>query len=128
MAASLQTVGILVKDMAATLQFYRTLGLSIPADQDHDANVDVDLPGGIKLGFLTMERASQADPGFITPIGQSMNLQFVCGSSAEVDSTFQELVSAGYAAYAQPWDAFWGQRFARVVDPDGRVINLYAEL
>jgi uncharacterized glyoxalase superfamily protein PhnB len=28
----------------------------------------------------------------------------------------------------EPMDAFWGQRYAQVKDPDGTVIDLYATL
>jgi hypothetical protein len=27
-----------------------------------------------------------------------------------------------------PWDAFWGMRYATVADPDGNGIDLYANL
>jgi uncharacterized glyoxalase superfamily protein PhnB len=28
----------------------------------------------------------------------------------------------------EPWDAFWGQRYAVVADPDGNHVDLYAPL
>jgi uncharacterized glyoxalase superfamily protein PhnB len=28
----------------------------------------------------------------------------------------------------EPWDAFWGQRYAAVGDPDGNLIDLFAPL
>jgi uncharacterized glyoxalase superfamily protein PhnB len=27
-----------------------------------------------------------------------------------------------------PWDAFWGQRYATVLDPDGNSVDLFAAL
>ncbi len=72
--------------------------------------------------------AKQADPGFVTPVGQSMNLQFECDSPADVDRRCEALLAAGYRGYAAPWDAFWGQRFARVIDLDARIVNIYAPL
>lgn len=57
-----------------------------------------------------------------------MNLQFVCETPGEVDAMHASLVASGYASHTAPWDAFWGQRFARVTDPDGRVVNFYAAL
>jgi uncharacterized glyoxalase superfamily protein PhnB len=124
----LKTVGIVVKDMRKTLDFYRVLGVPIPEDIILDANVDVETEEGITFGFLIEDLAREADPGFVTPVGQSLNLQFGCGSVAEVDAAYARVTGAGYRGYAAPWDAFWGQRFARVVDPDGRVVNLYADL
>ena len=28
----------------------------------------------------------------------------------------------------EPWDAFWGQRYATVLDPDGNSVDLFAAL
>ena len=126
MAIRLQTIGIIVSDMAKTLSFYRTLGLPIPEGLNEEDNVDFEAPNGITFGFLTEAAAKQADPNFKTPTGQSMNLQFMVDNPAEVDEVYNKLITAGYASYAKPWDAFWGQRFGRVTDPDGRVVNIYA--
>lgn len=128
MQVNLQTVGIVVADMAASLKFYRVLGLPIPDGLDGEDNVDFKAPNGVTLGFLTMELARQADPDFVTPTGQSMNLQFLVDQPAFVDVVYQRLMESGYESYAGPWDAFWGQRFARVKDPDGRIVNIYAYL
>ena len=57
-----------------------------------------------------------------------MNLQFMVDSATEVDTVYNRLVEAGYDSYAEPWDAFWGQRFGRVKDPDGRIVNIYAHI
>lgn len=128
MALHLKTIGLIVRDMAATLAFYRTLGLDIPAGVEQEPNVDFEAPNGIVFGFLSEALARQADPGFVTPVGQTMNLQFLCESPAEVDATYHRLLEAGYASYSEPWDAFWGQRFARITDPDRRIVNIYAHL
>ena len=38
------------------------------------------------------------------------------------------LLAAGGRGHLAPWDAFWGQRYAVVLDPDGNVVNLFAPL
>ena len=38
------------------------------------------------------------------------------------------LVAAGGRGHKEPWDAFWGQRYAEVLDPDGNVVDLFAPL
>lgn len=126
MAIQLDTVGIVVRDMNASLAFYRTLGLAIPSGTEAEDNVEVGLPSGLTLGFLTEATARQADLSFQEPVGQRMNLQFKCSSPAEVDATHASLIAAGYPSHTDPWDAYWGQRFARVSDPDGNIINLFA--
>ena len=38
------------------------------------------------------------------------------------------LTAAGYTTRRAPWDAFWGQRYAVVVDPDGNGVDVFAGL
>jgi hypothetical protein len=78
------------------------------------------------LGFLTEETARYADPTFVEPVGQRMNLQFACESPAEVDAVHAKLIAAGHESHTAPWDAYWGQRFARIKDTDGNIVNLFA--
>lgn len=40
----------------------------------------------------------------------------------------EELTGAGAAGLQEPWDAFWGMRYATVADPAGNEIDLYANL
>ncbi|PZV18851.1 MAG: glyoxalase [Pseudanabaena sp.] len=128
MSVKLKTVGVIVKDMKKTLDFYQHLGLAIPAGSDREENLDLELPNGIVIGFLTEQMAKSADPQFITPVGQAINLQFEYDSPEEVDAIYAKLIGLGYESYREPWDAFWGQRFARVKDPDYGIVNLYAQL
>ncbi len=39
-----------------------------------------------------------------------------------------ELVGAGVRRHLEPWDAFWGMRYAVVRDPDGTPVDLFAAL
>ena len=33
-----------------------------------------------------------------------------------------------YEGHKAPWDAFWGQRYAMIRDPDGNEVDLFAPL
>ena len=119
---------LVVADMAATLAFYRLLGLSIPAEADDAPHVETRL-GGIKLAFDTRETIRSFDPDW-TPAsgGHRVALGFECDTPAEVDQAWQEITGAGYQGRLEPWDAFWGMRYAVVHDPDGTPIDLFARL
>ena len=41
-----------------------------------------------------------------------------------MNRVYEELLAAGTTAHK----AFWGQRYAQLLDPDGTVIDLYAPL
>jgi uncharacterized glyoxalase superfamily protein PhnB len=54
------------------------------------------------------------------------SLAFACGDAAEVDRMHAEVVAAGYRSHRAPWDAFWGQRYAVLHDPDENGVDLFA--
>jgi len=56
----------------------------------------------------------------------SMELAFLCDSREAVDEMYNKITAQGYPGYREPWDAFWGQRYAIVQDPDGNLICLFA--
>jgi len=118
-----------VADMGAALAFYRRLGLEVPDGADQEPHVEVKLPGGLKLAFDTVETIRSFDPDWTPPRGgHRIALAFAADDAAGVDATYAELVAAGYRTHLAPFDAFWGQRYATVVDPDGNHVDLYAAL
>jgi catechol 2,3-dioxygenase-like lactoylglutathione lyase family enzyme len=127
MQAQLEQIGIVVEDMARSLAFYRLLGLDLPADADEQAHVDTELPGGLRLAWDTVETIRSFDPDWQPPTGgHRVALSFRFASPADVDAAYEELVGRGHRGHKAPWDAFWGQRYAMVDDPDGNVIDLFA--
>jgi catechol 2,3-dioxygenase-like lactoylglutathione lyase family enzyme len=126
MMATLGVIGVVVQDMARSLAFYRRLGLEIPDGADGEQHVEVALPGGLKLAFDTVETIRSFDPSWTPGTGSPrMSLAFACDSPAEVDKRYGELVAAGYEGHMEPWDAFWGMRYAVLHDPDGNGVDLY---
>lgn len=123
-------IEFVVSDMAATLAFYRRLGLDIPQAADDEPNVDIELPGGMRLAWDTEETIRSFDPGWSSPTGGGHRaaLAFACESPAEVDAAWRDLTAACYEGHLEPWDAFWGMRYAVVLDPDGRPVDLFAAL
>jgi uncharacterized glyoxalase superfamily protein PhnB len=126
MTPKLNAIGIVVSDMAASLAFYRQLGLDIPASADADAHAEVTLDGGMRLMFDTAETIKSFMPGYQKSSGVWGSLAFECDSPATVDNLFWTLTQAGYHGEMEPWDAFWGQRYAVMHDPDGNGVDLYA--
>lgn len=121
-------IEIVVADMAASLAFYRRLGLDIAPEADAEPHVDVDL-GGIHLAFDTRETILSFNTAWTPPSGgHGMALAFACESPPEVDAAYAELTGAGATATLEPWDAFWGMRYAIVHDPDGNPVDLFAPL
>jgi catechol 2,3-dioxygenase-like lactoylglutathione lyase family enzyme len=129
MAPTFSAIGLVVADMAATLAFYRTLGLDIPADADKEPHVDLELPGGLRLMWDTQDTIRSFNPDWAPPSGDpQVDLAFRCADPAEVDTVYATMTGAGFHGHKEPWDAFWGQRYAVLHDPDGNGIDLYADL
>jgi catechol 2,3-dioxygenase-like lactoylglutathione lyase family enzyme len=127
MPARLDVIGLVVEDMARSLAFYRRLGLQTSAEAEREPHVEVGLPGGLRLAFDTEETIRSFDPDWTPPSGgDRMGLAFLLESPAEVDQVYAELTTLGYEGYKKPWDAFWGQRYAIILDPDGVGVGLFA--
>lgn len=125
--ARLDVIGIVVADMGKALAFYRMLGVDAPASADGEPHVEVALPGGMRLAFDTHEVIHSFHPGW-TPGTGGVSLAFAVDGAGAVDALHAELVAAGYRTELVPFDAFWGQRYAVVLDPDGHVVDLFAPL
>ncbi len=125
--ARLDVIGIVVADMAATLAFYRLLGVQAPAGSEGEPHVEAQLPGGLRLAFDTEATIRSFHPHWRPPNGGGrMSLAFALPDPAAVDAKYQELVGAGHHGELPPFDAFWGMRYAVVHDPDGNGVDLFA--
>lgn len=129
MQPKLDLVGIIVRDMPAALNFYRQFGWDIPAAMDSEGHVEYVLPNGLRIAWDTYDVIRSFDPDWQPASGgHRMGLAFLCDDAAAVDALFQHITGQGYRAHKAPFDAFWGQRYAQVLDPDGNVIDLFAPL
>lgn len=129
MTLTLGFIGIVTRDMSASLAFYRALGVTISEGQDDAPHVDAVLDDGTALAWDTVETIRGFDPQYEPGTGgHKIALAFDKGDPAEVDAAYAGLVDAGYRGHVAPWDAFWGQRYATILDPDGNSIDLFAAL
>lgn len=125
--ARLNLIGLVVKNMAASLRFYRLLGMEIPSTADADDHVEVTV-GGMRIAWDELEMIKGFSPDWVEPVGHRIGLAFLCDTPADVDALYERVVQASYASHKAPWDAFWGQRYAQVLDPDGNVVDLFAPM
>jgi catechol 2,3-dioxygenase-like lactoylglutathione lyase family enzyme len=123
---NLSQVNLVVRDMPRSLAFYRRLGLTIdegsdPAWARHHASCRT--TDGVRLEFDSQAFAQQwgwqGSPG-----GSMAVLFFDVPTREDVDRVFAELTQAGARVHKAPEDAFWGQRYAMVEDPDGNVVGV----
>ena len=125
--ANLNAIGITVSDLRRSMQFYRLLGADLPEDPADD-HVEATMPNGTRLMFDSEEVILSFSPDWTRANGNQVSLAFECATPAEVDEVYARVVAAGFEGEKEPWDAFWGQRYALLGDPDGVRVNLYAAL
>ncbi|GIJ76787.1 Glyoxalase/Bleomycin resistance protein/Dioxygenase superfamily protein [Micromonospora phaseoli] len=122
-------ISLVATDMARTLDFYRRLGLDIPAGAEQEPHVEATLPGGLRLAWDDLATVRAFDSGWTPPVGgHRAALAFLCASPAEVDRWYADLTADGHHGHLPPWDAPWGQRYAVLLDPDGTPVDLFAPL
>jgi catechol 2,3-dioxygenase-like lactoylglutathione lyase family enzyme len=127
---TLNTIDIVVADLQAAIAFYARLGVDFTVDPAYPDHAGCDLPSGLHLMLDTEKfRASAHTAGWSRPSGDPRNfLAFQFAAPADVDAKYAELTAAGHPGVQEPWNAFWGMRYATVLDPDGNGIDLYCPL
>jgi uncharacterized glyoxalase superfamily protein PhnB len=123
----LNAIGIVASDMGRSIRFYRLLGLDFPETPD-EGHLEVTLASGTRLMLDSEVTIRSFRPDWSREVGNQLALAFECASASEVDETYAAVVDAGFKGEKVPWDAFWGQRYAQLLDPDGNPIDLYAAL
>jgi catechol 2,3-dioxygenase-like lactoylglutathione lyase family enzyme len=124
---NLNAIGIVVRDMAASIRFYRLLGVDVPETPD-EGHIDTLLPNGVRFMLDSEEVVKSFRADWSRETGNQLGLAFECASTTEVDETYKRVTAAGFDGEKEPWDAFWGQRYAVVHDPDGNGVDLFAPL
>jgi predicted lactoylglutathione lyase len=125
MSLELSMVGLVVRDMPASLEFYRRLGIEIPATADSERFVMHRMESGVTLFWDTVF-AKNYDPAREEPAGgYRIMLEFFLADNDAVDAKYKELVGFGYHGRSAPVQTS-GPYAAMVDDPDGNMILITA--
>ena len=122
----LNAIGIVVSDVGRSIAFYRLLGVDFP--EEGDGHIEATLPSGTRFMLDEESVVKSFRPDWTRETGNQLALAFECSSPAEVDELWSRAKDAGFEADKEPWDAFWGQRYAQLRDPDGVPVDLFAWL
>ena len=121
----LNAIGIVCSDMRRSIAFYGQLGIEFPEGNGH---VEATLLNGVRLMLDTEDVVRSFRPEWGRTTGNQLSLAFECKSPDEVDELYSRVVAAGFEGEKEPWDAFWGHRYAQLRDPDGVGVDLFAAL
>lgn len=128
MALQLFMIGLNVQDMDKSQEFYRRLGLVIPAGSQDEPHVQVKM--GEEFTFFLDTRSirpEKAAPGE-TVEHYRVLFEYYLKSQAAVEAKYAELIGYGYQSYRAPFIYVNGMCFALVNDPDGNTILLSGDI
>lgn len=122
-------VNLVVRDMDATVAFYRLVGLEVVDGGDWppgsgNRHIEVQGANGFTLEFDSVGSAQTWLDRPPAPGGGGAVLGFGLESRDAVDQRVAVLTAAGHRVIQAPYDAFWGSRYAVVADPDGYPVGL----
>ena len=129
-APVLNGITLIVSDMAATMAFYRKLGLDIPdsaiwSTDSGPQHVEVNVTDNFMLEFDSVDLTKGYNPAYAGPSrGTTSLIDFAFPTREAIDECHKTLTDAGHESLLAPFDAFWGARYAIIADPDGNQIAL----
>jgi catechol 2,3-dioxygenase-like lactoylglutathione lyase family enzyme len=126
-AIRLDQVNLVVQDVPASRAFYARLGLDFGDEPDpvwdahhvsarHGDTTPLDLDLDSVTFAAKWNRGGSGGSGAI--------LGFKVESRADVDALVAALAADGVPVQQEPYDAFWGARYAVVSDPDGNGVGI----
>ena len=109
---SLNQVTVGCRDYAASVDFYKALGLSQIVDSPANGYARFEVPNGVTFSI------HQSDDFATSTV--------VYFESKRLDAWVTELSSQGYVFEHMPQEQSWGWREARLLDPAGNMVCLYS--
>lgn len=123
---SFDAIGIVSENVERAIVFYGLLGVTFTRASPAGEHYEATTPSGVRLMLDSVALVRQFEPDFVKKRGSGISLCFKQPTPEKVDEVHAAIVEAGFESKKAPWDAFWGQRYACVLDPDGNQIDLFA--
>ena len=123
---SLDAVGIISKNIKQSVQFYEILGVFFKKlGEDHwEGNT----AKGVRIMLDSIDLVQRLNPNYKAELkGSGIVLCFKQNSPKKVDELYNHIIGLGFKGLKSPWDAYWGQRYSSVLDPDGNQVDIFAD-
>ena len=124
----IDAIGVTSRNIAEATRFYRLLGFDFPEIAGDTRHVEaITAQGNVRLMIDDRDLMATIMGSEPTPPSHA-SFAVLCESPAAVDEAVAKVRDAGFSVIKEPWDAFWGQRYAIVADPDGYMVDLFAAI
>lgn len=118
--------GILVKDMAVMVRFYRdVLGFEIK-EEENTTNVFLEKDGTLFLLYRRrdFEKMTNRSFHYADDINGHYEIALSVENYAAVDETYKKVLEKGAVSVMEPTTEDWGQRTCYIADPEGNLIEI----
>ena len=123
---NLSAIGIACKDINSTISFYELFDLSF--EELGDGHFEAITKSGLRIMLDSFELLKKINPKWTSPKSSGITLCFEQENATNVNNLYQKIITAGSPSVVEPWDAFWQQRYASVLDPDGNQVDIFSPL
>jgi uncharacterized glyoxalase superfamily protein PhnB len=124
---SFDAIGIVSEEPKRSIEFFKILGIEIKQYED-SGHFEGISSSGVRIMLDTVEMIQSINPNWKKSPGGGPILCFKQATPEKVDELFKQLTQAGFKEVKEPWNAFWGHRYACILDPDGNQVDLFAPL
>ena len=127
MLASVQNVGhviVLCDDFDRVKAFYRDV-FDFPVASESSTGLSL-AAGTVRLGLR--QRTRHYDGRGAGPDSPGVQIAFPVSQADQVDRCHEQLVRKGVTILDPPTDQTWGHRTVYFSDPEGNVLEIYAEI
>ncbi len=124
----LNAVGVSSNDIQKTVSFYKLLGFKFPEFKSEEKHIESIASNGSAKLMIDAKEVIKEIIGESPEPGNHSSFAIQYDDPEKVNVVAQKIGEAGFKVVKAPWDAFWGQRYAIVEDPDGYKVDLYATL
>ena len=124
----LDAISLTSTDLEKSVEFYSLLGFIFSKFEKDEKHIEPQTkPGEVRLMIDAADLIESITGSKPIPANHS-SFAILCKNPVEVDEVAKSIKAKGFTVIKEPWDAFWGQRYAIVQDPDGYMIDLFAPL
>lgn len=124
----IDAVGVSSSNLKKTVAFYSLLGFEFPEFKDGEDHLEPVTPAGSVRLMVDSVSMLHGILGEEPRPGNHSSFAIKYDSPGEVDAVAEKVKAGGFKVVTEPWDAFWGQRYAIIEDPDGYKVDLFAVL
>jgi catechol 2,3-dioxygenase-like lactoylglutathione lyase family enzyme len=134
----LDQINLVCGDVAASIAFYRRLGVEIPDARvwrtstgiHHVSAAEESADQAIAFDLDSSAFAPHWNAGWKgrTDLRGRIVIGFSVPTRGDVDAIYRDMTSAGYHGLQEPCNAFWGARYAILEDPDGIAVGVMSPI